>query len=313
MNARWYLMLLCIAATGCDPGAGPERRTLTPREGSYGEIRNYVSFGDSIVAGYCGWYCQEDSYAVHMGQGLADRDKLRIEYFGRGESGALMEEIADEVAANHELLATADLITLEGCGNDYLEARDTYKGQADCTDGKPIAKALETCKTNMTRALDEIKAVAKPSANVVVMTLYYPTVAEDKGNSCGTASHFDLFLPFLLQSNWWTCNEAWKRGYQCVDAMSVMNAADIDADANQIVDSEQIRMKAALDEDNMPTYQARIANNRSVLADGHAKIDADAVPDDYLQSDSKHPSQQGHQGLAAAHLALIPRTPLLTQ
>ena len=301
------VVLFGLTATACDPGAGRELRTLTPADGTYSEERTYVSFGDSIVAGYCGWYCQDDSYAVHLSQGLADRDDLRVKYIGRGESGATMEEIADVVADNHDLIAQADIITIEGCGNDYLNARDEYLGQADCTDGRPIAHALQACKIHMTRAMREITANAQPNAQVVVMTLYYPTVKQDKANKCGDTSHFDLFLPFLIESNWWTCNEAWKRGYSCVDAMSVMNAADIDSDANLIIDSEQIRMQATIDENNILSYQARMANNRGVLADGHEKIEASAIPDDYLQPDSKHPSQQGHQGLAAAHLTVLQR------
>ncbi len=308
MKYHWLLVLMSLTAVACDPGAGAEVRTLTPLDGTYNQEVSYVSFGDSIVAGYCGWYCQDDSYAVHMSQSLAEREDLRVNYFGRGESGATMTEIADTVESNTELLEKADIITIEGCGNDYLDARDEYLAQTDCTDGRPIARALEACKINMTRAMREITIHAKPTAQVVVMTLYYPTVLQDKSSKCGNTSHFDLFLPFLIESNWWTCNEAWKRGYECVDAMSVMNAADIDRDANLIIDSEQIRMQASVDENNILNYQARMANNRSVLADGHDKIDASSIPDDYMQSDSKHPSQQGHQGLAAEHLKLLRRT-----
>lgn len=297
------LALAAAGSVGCDVAAGSEDRTFASASGTATATHDYVAFGDSIVAGYCGWYCRLDSYAAQFAQGIADQANVTVTYHGRGLSGALMQEIADEIVNDGTEIAAADTITVEGCGNDFLTARDTYQAQADCTDGRVMVAAAVACRTQMARALDAIAAHKRADATVVVMNLYYPTVAKDLTHTCAGHTDFDLFLPVLTQSNWTTCDLAWQHGFRCVDSLAVMNAADVDRDHDNVIDADEIRLDPIVDDNDFPGYHGRILNDAHVFSDAHQKVLVGGIPSDYLQEDDTHPSSAGATRLAREHLA----------
>jgi lysophospholipase L1-like esterase len=300
------LMVLAASPRTADAAAGSQSKTLKPSDGTFTTTRVNVAFGDSIVAGYCGLFCRIDSYGVYYAQDVANGKDAQVDYRGRGQSGEVMSQIANRISANLGDLRAADYITLEGCGNDFLNARSSYRGQSNCTNETVLASALDSCKTNMVRALDLIAANKKATAAVRVLYLYYPGVNDDKSRSCNGTSHFDIFLDYLLEAGWSTCNEAWRRGFECVDGLAAFNAADVDTalDSDTLVDAAQIRINRATDADNFPAYYDRVHPQRAVITDAHAKRLTASSTSDYLQGDNTHPTAAGHHRLAAEHTAI---------
>ena len=296
------LVLGAIVAAGgrAEAAAGYQSKTLNPSDGTYTTTRVQTTFGDSIAAGYCGLFCTNDSLTVRYGRAVANARDARVDYRGRAVSGEIMSEIVGEIDANLTDLRAADYVTLEGCGNDFLDARSSYRNQSNCADETVLANALATCKTQMVRALDKIAANRKAGSVVQVMALYYPGVNADKGRTCSGMSHFDIFLDYIAEADWFTCNEAWKRGFKCTDGLAAFNAADVDTalDADTTPDIAQIRMSQAVDANNFAGYYSRIWNNRAVITDANTKRISATTTADYLLSDDTHPTNAGHQRLA---------------
>lgn len=298
-----FLVSTLIAAGA--HAAAHESRTINPSDGTYSTTKIYTALGDSIVAGYCGWFCRTKSYAVYHSEDIADERDARVSYRGRAHSGALMRSIADDTASHASDIAVSDYVAIEGCGNDYLDARSSYRNQSDCTNETVIANALDTCQTHLVRALDTIAANQKPGAQVFVMNLYYPGMNTDKSRQCGSLSHFDVFLDYIVESNWFACNEALKRGFDCVDAFAAFNAPDVDTDGNGIPESEEIRFDPVTDFDDFDGYYQRVVlENKSVLRDANQKQLANGQSADYLQSDDVHPTSAGHARLGVEHTAV---------
>lgn len=309
MRTRLLAILVVGAAIfAASPGsahaaAGSQSKTLKPSDGTSTTTRVTVALGDSIVAGYCGLFCRLDSYGVFYAQDIANGLDATVDYRGRAQSGEVMSQIASRTASNAANIRAADYVVLEGCGNDFLDARSTYRGQTSCTDETVLARALDSCTTNMIKTLDTIAANKKAGAKVRVMALYYPGVADDKSRRCGTSTHFDIFLDYLLEAGWTTCNEAWKRGFECVDAFAAFNAADIDTnlDADTLIDADQIRINEDTDKDNFPAYYNRVQASKAVISDANTKRLSATQTADYLQNDNTHPTTAGHHRLAAEH------------
>jgi lysophospholipase L1-like esterase len=293
------LGVLVVLEGRAHAAAGAQSLTLNPSDGTFSTTKLQLTFGNSIAAGYCGIFCRNDSYAVRYGRLVANARDARVTYRGRAVSGEVMSQIAGRVESNADVPA-ADYITIEGCGNDFLNARSTFRGQSNCTNEAPLANALATCKTQVVRALDSIAARRKAGSVVQVMAVYYPGVNSDKGRACNGMSHFDIFLDYLSEANWFTCNEAWRRGFECTDGLAAFNAADVDTplDADGDVDAAQIRISEAEDRDDFPGYVSRIQDNKAVIGDANAKRVSATSTVDYLISDDTHPTNAGHARLA---------------
>jgi lysophospholipase L1-like esterase len=300
------MMLVAAAPRSAEAAAGSQSKTLKPSDGTSTTTRVTVALGDSIVAGYCGLFCRLDSYGVFYSQDIANGLDAQVDFRGRAQSGEIMSQIATRVANNVADIKAADYIVLEGCGNDFLNARSTYRDQADCTNETPLASALDTCRTNMVKALNTIASNKKATAKVRVMALYYPGLADDRSRVCGSNTHFDIFLDYLLEAGWTTCNEAWHRGFECVDGLAAFNAADVDTnlDADTLVDAAQIRINKATDVDNFPLYYNRVQPQRAILTDANTKRTGVSTVVDFLQDDNTHPTTAGHHRLATEHTAI---------
>jgi lysophospholipase L1-like esterase len=295
--------LVAAAPTTAHAAAGSQSKTLKPSDGTSTTTRVSLALGDSIVAGYCGLFCRLDSYGVFYSQDIANGLDATVDFRGRAQSGEIMSQIASRTASNVASIKVADYIVLEGCGNDFLNARNTYRGQASCTDERVLASALDACTTNMVKTLNTIAANKKANAKVRVMFLYYPGVADDKARRCGTTTHFDIFLDYLLEAGWTTCNEAWKRGFECVDGLAAFNAADVDTnlDADSLIDADQIRINEDTDRDDFPGYYNRVQASKAVISDANTKRISATTTVDYLQNDNTHPTTAGHHRLADEH------------
>lgn len=298
-------LLLSMFLAANAQAAAHESRTIKPTDGTNTTTRIYTALGDSIVAGYCGWFCRLDSYGIYYSKDIANAFDASVSYRGGAHSGWIMEDIADDTVSHSSDIAASDFVTIEGCGNDYLDARSSYRSQSDCTNELVIAGALDDCQTHLVRALNNIAAYKKSTGKVVVMNLYYPGMNADKGRTCGSGTHFDVFLDYIVESNWFACNEAHKRGFKCADAFAAFNAPDTDTDGNGVAESAEIRWNPATDLDNFDAYYTRVVlNNKSILADANAKRISSTTTADYLQSDDTHPTAAGHQRLGKEHTNL---------
>jgi lysophospholipase L1-like esterase len=296
--------LLSATFTVNAQAAAHESRTIYPSDGTYSSTMEYTALGDSIVAGYCGWFCRTTSYGRYHAADAANAFDARVYYNGDAHSGWLMEDIADDAYTHRADIAASDIVVIEGCGNNYLDARSSYRGQSDCTNENVLASALDTCQTHMVRALNTIATYKKASAKVYVMGLYYPGVNSDKSRACGSLTHFDVFANYIVESNWYSCNEAIKRGFKCVDGLAAFNAPDTDTDGNGVAESAEIRFNPATDYNDFNGYYTRVLiNNKSVISDANYKKLANGSTVDYLQSDDTHPSSAGHKRLGAEHTA----------
>jgi lysophospholipase L1-like esterase len=288
-------LLVSTAFAAQANAAAHESRTLKPSDGSSTTTRVYTAFGDSIAAGYCGIFCRNESFAVRHARSVANAFDATVSYRGRATSGDKMKAIADDVISLRNDVTAADFIALDGCGNDYLDARSAFRNQTSCTNETVLATAFDTCQTQLTRALDFIAANKKPSATVVVMNLYYPGVNNDKGRPCNGGTHFDVFLDYLIESNWMTCTEAIARGFECADAFAGFNAPDFDSDNDGLIDSDEVRFDPISDIDDFDGYYTRIAiQNKHLIGDANQKRVAPNQTVDYLISDDTHPTNAGH-------------------
>lgn len=309
---RTHLLAIAIgvatltAVTSSAQAAGSESRTLKPTDGTSTTTRISTAFGDSIVAGYCGIFCRLDSYGVYYGRRIADAKDATVSYRGRAMSGDVMSSIVSKMNNNLADLRAADYVTIEGCGNDFLNARSSFRNQSNCTSETVLQTALDTCRTQYIRALDIIAANKKAAAPVLVMSLYYPGMNTDKAASCNGGTDFDVFVDYIVEANWNMCNEAWKRGFQCVDGLAAFNAADVDTnlDADSTPDNQQIKINRDTDYQNFPAYYNRVLSSKAVLTDANTKRTGTSTVVDYLQSDDTHPTAAGHQRLAAEHAAV---------
>jgi lysophospholipase L1-like esterase len=291
---------IAVSSGRANAAAGAQPLTINPSDGTYTTTRIVTTFGDSIAAGYCGIFCRNDSLTVRYARHVANARDARVSYRGKAVSGEVMSQIAGRVETNLTDLRAADYVTIEGCGNDFLDARSTFRSSSNCTNESPLANALATCKTQMLRALDKIALERKAGSMVQVMALYYPGVNSDKSRSCNGMSHFDIFLDYITEANWFTCNEAWKRGFKCTDGIAAFNAADVDTalDADTAVDAAQIRINQATDANNVAGYYSRVFDNKAVITDANTKRVSASSTVDYLLSDDTHPTNAGHQRLA---------------
>src|SRR5690606_27893905 len=106
-----------------------------------------------------------DSYGIFYAKDIANAYDATVSYRGRGVSGDVMKSIADEVYAYRSDVSASDFVTIEGCGNDYLNARSSYRNQSDCTNETVLANALSTCQTHLVRALNTINTYKKANAS----------------------------------------------------------------------------------------------------------------------------------------------------
>lgn len=300
------VMFAAATPRAAEAAAGSQSLTLKPSDGTSTTSRIELVLGDSIAAGYCGLFCRLDSYAVYYGRSIANGLDAQVDYRGHAQSGEVMSQISSRTTSNVASVKVADYITLEGCGNDFLDARSDYRDQSNCTDESVLQTALDNCRTYMVKTLDTIAANKKAGGKVRVMSLYYPGLATDRGKTCNGTSHFDIFLDYLLEADWTMCNEAWKRGFECVDGLATMNAADVDTnlDTDTLVDAAQVKINKATDRDNFDAYYNRVHAVRQILTDAHQKRTTATTTVDFLQSDDTHPTAAGHTRLGAEHLAV---------
>ncbi len=273
------------------------------RSGTTAKYR-IVAYGDSIYAGYNGSISNAARYAAPTvdAEYLSARWNADIESIRRAKSGAVASDVYQSKIVNERSYmqnAATRVVTFEMCGNDGLQARSAFKGQSGTCNYSGLATAVNNCKTYVAAAMDYINTNAHPNTRLkVISNLYYPGYnADNVQSSCrdsatgATVNLRDRFLPAIATMNYWMCEYARQKGFQCADSFAQYMGADHDSNGDGQVDAEALRYVAGESE---ASYVNRISVTlRSTLRDANTKFVSASSSFDYIQSDDTHPTFTG--------------------
>lgn len=261
-----------------------------------------TGYGDSIYAGYYGSLSRVAKRAAPGvdGEYLQKLWNSDIEVIRRTKSGAVAKDIYDnKIVKERSYMQSSNtrVVTFEMCGNDFLQARSSFKNQTGTCSFSGINTALANCTTYQEKAMQYINANASANTKLkVVSNIFYPGYdADNTQSSCtvngSTINMRDMFLPYLAQSNWRACNFAKNYGFACADSFAQYMAADYDTNSDGLVDSDAIAYQLNETETN---YVNRITVTlKSTLRDANYKRVTSSTTYDYIQSDNTHPTYQG--------------------
>jgi lysophospholipase L1-like esterase len=263
-----------------------------------------VAYGDSIYAGYNGSITNAARYAAPTvdAEYLAAQWNADIESIRRAKSGAVASDVyQNKIVAERSYMQAAStrVVTFEMCGNDGLQARTSFKGQSGTCNYGVLDTAVANCKTYVAAAMDYINANASPNVRLkVISNLYYPGYNADNVQStcrdAGTGATVNLrdrFLPAIAKMNYWMCEYARQKGFQCADSFAGYMGADYDSNGDGQVDSAALRFVAG---DTEAAYVTRITQTlRPTLRDANTHFVSASSSYDYIQSDDTHPTYTG--------------------
>lgn len=263
-----------------------------------------VAYGDSIYAGYNGSISNAARYSAPTvdAEYLSASWGADIESIRRTKSGAVASDVyQNKIVADRSYMQSSAtrVVTFEMCGNDGLQARTSFKGQSGTCNYSVLDTAVNNCKTYVAAAMNYINANAHPNTKLkVVANLYYPGYnADNVQSSCRdsatgqTVNLRDRFLPAIAKMNYWTCEYARQKGFQCADSFAQYMGADYDSNGDGMIDSDALRFVAG---DSESAYVTRITSTlRSTLRDANTKFVTASSSYDYIQSDDTHPTYTG--------------------
>ena len=282
------LVALCIGSADALAKAGPFTGTADVSGNTSTE--NWRGYGDSIMAGFCGIGCQQDSYYVYYAEQAAIDLNADINYDSDAVSGYTTSQIRGTMGTSE--LANADAIVWSAGGNDFLDARSDYRNNCNLTQlenaigidrstGLPISPATGWV-AQWNALVDRVETYGNPNARVRTMNIYYPAVNVDQGEFCGSTSDFDQFLPLLLAAGDYICETAWDRGWDCADSIEALNC-----DNGTVADCPT-------------TYMDWLALGGNAFSGNFE----DPLAVGKLISDNTHPTATGHFEIGQAHADL---------
>lgn len=263
-----------------------------------------VAYGDSIYAGYNGSITSAAKYSAPTvdAEYLSALWNADIESVRRAKSGAVASDVYNNkiVSERSYMQATnTRVVTFEMCGNDGLQARSSFKGQTGTCNYGVLDTAVANCKTYVAAAMDYINANAYSGVKLkVISNLYYPGYNADNVQSgCNdptTGAKVNLrdkFLPSIAKMNYWMCEYARQKGFQCNDDFAQYMGADYDSNGDGKIDSEALKFVPGESESS---YVTRITTTlKSTLRDANTHFVSSSSSYDYIQSDDTHPTYQG--------------------
>ncbi len=263
-----------------------------------------VAYGDSIYAGYNGSVSNAARYAAPTvdSEYLSARWNADIESIRRAKSGAVAQDVfQNKIMAERSYMQAAStrVVTFEMCGNDGLQARSSFKEQTGTCNFGVLDSAVNSCKTYVAASMDYINTNAHPNTRLkVISNLYYPGYnADNVQSSCRDASTGqtvnlrDRFLPAIAKMNYWMCEYARQKGFQCADSFAQYMGADYDSNGDGLIDSDALRYVAG--ESEASYLNRTTVTLRATLRDANAKFVSSSSSFDYIQSDDTHPTYTG--------------------
>ena len=303
---RLLLPALAALTLGSEVAASTLNQNVSwtiDRPGTTAKYR-VVAYGDSIYAGYNGSTTNAAKYAAPTvdAEYLSALWNADIESVRRTKSGAVASDIYNNkiVAEKSYMQASSTrVVTFEMCGNDGLQARTAFKKQTGTCDYSGMNAAVASCKTYVAAAMDYINANAYSGVKVkVISNLHYPGYnADNVQSSCkdastgATVNMRNTFLPKVATMNYWMCENARQKGFQCTDNFAEYMGADYDSNADGKIDSDGLRYIAGESEAG---YLTRITGTlKSTIRDANAHFVSASSSYDYIQSDDTHPTYTG--------------------
>jgi len=303
---RWLLLALASMVMGSAASANTLTQNVSwtiDRAGTTAKYR-VVAYGDSIYAGYNGSTTSAAKYAAPTvdAEYLSALWNADIESVRRAKSGAVASDIYNNkiVAERSYMQATSTrVVTFEMCGNDGLQARSSFKSQTGTCNYAGLEAAVSNCKTYVAAAMDYINANAYAGVKLkIISNLYYPGYnADNVQSSCtdaGTGAKVnvrDVLLPRIVTMNYWMCEYARLKGFQCADSFAQYMGADYDTNGDGQIDSDALRYASGESE---ASYVTRITSTlRSTLRDANTHFVSSTSTYDYIQSDDTHPTYTG--------------------
>lgn len=304
--ARQWLPAMSLLALSAPALASTLNQNVSwtiDRAGTTAKYR-VVAYGDSIYAGYNGSVSKAARYAAPTvdAEYLSARWNADIESIRRTKSGAVAQDVyQNKIVGERSYMQASStrVVTFEMCGNDGLQARSSFKSQGGTCNYGGLDAAVASCRTYVAAAMDYINANAHPNTRLkVISNLHYPGYSADNvQSSCrdpGTGQTVNLrdrFLPALAKMNYWMCEYARQKGFQCADSFAQYMAADYDSNGDGVVDSDALRYVAG---DSESAYVGRITGTlRATLRDANTKFVTSTSSYDYIQSDDIHPTYTG--------------------
>ena len=307
-RAAWRTLLPALVLMGVGTQAAADTLTQNVswtinRAGTSTKYR-LVAYGDSIYAGYNGSITSAAKYAAPTvdAEYLSALWNADIESVRRAKSGALAQDVyQNKIVAEKSYMQASStrVVTFEMCGNDGLQARSAFRSQTGTCNYSGMDAAVDTCKTYVAAAMDFINANAYAGVKLkVISNLYYPGYAADNvQSSCkdatthATVNLQSAFLPRLATINYWMCEYAREKGFQCADNFAQYMGADYDSNGDGKIDSDALRYVPGESESS---YVTRITTTlRSTLRDANAHFVSSGTSYDYIQSDDVHPTYSG--------------------
>ena len=304
--SRWLLptiSLLALSAPALSSTINQNVSWTIDRAGTTAKYR-VVAYGDSIYAGYNGSISNAARYSAPTvdSEYLSARWNADIESVRRAKSGAVAKDVyEDKIVAERSYMQAAStrVVTFEMCGNDGLQARSSFKSQSGTCNYAGMDTAVNNCKTYVAASMNYINANAHANTRLkVISNLYYPGYnADNVQSSCRDASTGqtvnmrDRFLPAIAKMNYWMCEYARQKGFQCADSFAQYMGADYDSNGDGQVDSDALRYVAGESE---ASYVGRITSTlRPTLRDANTHFATASSSFDYIQSDDVHPTYTG--------------------
>ena len=263
-----------------------------------------VAYGDSIYAGYNGSISNAAKYSAPTvdAEYLSALWNADIVSVRRAKSGAVASDVYNnKIVAERSYMQAAStrVVTFEMCGNDGLQARTSFKGQTGTCNYNVLTTAVNNCKTYVAAAMDYINVNAYSGTKLkVIANLYYPGYnADNVLSSCNdpvTGAKVNLrdkFLPAITQMNYWMCEYARQKGFQCTDNFAEYMGADYDSNGDGAIDSEALKYVLGESE---ASYVTRITSTlRPTLRDANTHFVSSTSSFEYIQSDDVHPTFTG--------------------
>jgi lysophospholipase L1-like esterase len=303
---RWLLPTLALLVLGSQASANTLTQNVSWTIDRAGTSTKYrvVAYGDSIYAGYNGSTTSAAKYAAPTvdAEYLSALWNADIESVRRAKSGAVASDIYNnKIVAERSYMqaSTTRVVTIEMCGNDGLQARSSFRSQSGTCNYAGLDAAANNCKTYVAAAMDYINANAYAGTKLkIISNLYYPGYAADNvQSSCrdatsgATVNVQNTLLPRIAKMNFWMCEYARQKGFQCADSFAQYMGADYDANGDGAVDSVALRYVVGESE---ASYVTRISTTlRSTLRDANTHFVSASSSYDYIQSDNTHPTYTG--------------------
>jgi len=303
---RMLLPALAVLAFGSEAAASTLNQNVSWTIDRAGTSTKYrvVAYGDSIYAGYNGSTINAAKFSAPTvdAEYLSALWSTDIESVRRTKSGAVASDIYNNkiVAEKSYMQASSTrAVTFEMCGNDGLQARTAFKKQTGTCNYSGMNTGVSNCKTYVAAAMDYINANAYAGVKVkIISNLHYPGYnADNVQSSCkdattgATVNLRTTFLPKLATMNYWMCEYARQKGFQCTDNFAEYMGADYDSNGDGVIDTNGLRYVPGESE---ASYLNRITNTlKPTIRDANAHFVSASSSYDYIQSDDTHPTYTG--------------------